>query len=231
MTKILFVCHGNICRSPAAELVLKELLRRAGAEDEFLVASAATSSEEIGNSVYPPMRRVLEAHGISCPLREARRIRRGDYADFDLLIGMDGENLTDMRRLFGGDPDGKLRCLMDYAGRPGEAVADPWYTRDFERTWEDVYAACRGLLYELTGVVAVDFSGCRRVHELYAELRESLGFAPWYGNNLDALHDVLTGLPHRGSRFLLTMPPADAPEDVRLYAERIAQVFRDAELA
>ena len=80
-------------------------------------------------------------------------------------------------------------------------------------------------------MVTVDFSGCRRVHELYAELRESLGFAPWYGNNLDALHDVLTGLPHRGSRFLLTMPPADAPEDVRLYAERIAQVFRDAELA
>ncbi len=231
MTKILFVCHGNICRSPAAELVLRELLRRAGEEDAFRLDSAATSSEEIGNSVYPPMRRVLEAHGIPCPPREARRITRADYADFDLLIGMDEENLSNMLRVFGGDPEGKLRCLMDYAGRPGEAVADPWYTRDFERTWKDVYAACRGMLYELTGVVPVDFSACERVHELYAELRESLGFAPWYGNNLDALYDVLTGLPHRGSRFLLTMPPEDAPEDVRRYAERIAQVFRDAEQA
>ena len=148
MTKILFVCHGNICRSPAAELVLKELLRRAGAEDEFLVASAATSSEEIGNSVYPPMRRVLEAHGISCPLREARRIRRGDYADFDLLIGMDGENLAVMRRRFRGDPAGKVHLLLRYTDRPRD-VADPWYTGDFETTWRDVNEGCRALLAAL----------------------------------------------------------------------------------
>ena len=150
MTKVLFVCHGNICRSPAAELVFRKLLRLAGCEGDFEVASAATSSEELGNPVYPPMRRVLASHGIDCAGKTARQITRRDYDVFDLIIGMDEENLWAMRRRFGGDPEGKLHNLLDYAGREGEAVADPWYTRDFEATWRDVEEGCRGLLESLT---------------------------------------------------------------------------------
>ena len=125
MTKILFVCHGNICRSPAAEFVLKDMLCRAGLKDEFQVESAATSTEEIGNPVYPPMRRVLSAHGLDCTGKTARQIRRSDYESFDLLIGMDEENLWNMRRIFHGDPEGKLHNLLEYAGRPHDAIADP----------------------------------------------------------------------------------------------------------
>ena len=114
MKKILFVCHGNICRSPMAEFVMKDLVKKAGLASQFHIELAATSREEIGNPVYPPARRKLSEHGISC----------------------------------GGDPDGKLRLLMDYTDRPGD-VADPWYTGDFEATWQDVLAGCQGLLHEL----------------------------------------------------------------------------------
>ena len=228
MTKILFVCHGNICRSPAAEFVLKELVRRAGLSDAFVIDSAATSTEEIGNPVYPPMRRVLHEHRIACGGKTARQLRRSDYEDYDLLIGMDEENLWNMRRLFHGDPSGKLRNLLDYAGRTGEAIADPWYTRDFEQTWRDVLEGCEALLTALTGTVFVDFTACAEIGELYQELRQKLQWEDWYGENLDALYDVLTGLPHRGSRFVLRMPLEDAPSEVKLYARRIRRVFADA---
>ena len=228
MTKILFVCHGNICRSPAAEFVMKELVRRAGLSDEFVIESAATSTEEIGNPVYPPMRRVLHEHRIACGGKTARQIRRSDYEEFDLLIGMDEENLWNMRRKFHGDPDGKLRNLLDYAGRMGEAIADPWYTRDFEQTWRDVLEGCEALLAALTGTVFVDFTACAEIGELYQELRSKLRWEDWYGENLDALYDILTGLPHSGSRFVLRMPLDDAPAEVKLYARRIRRVFADA---
>ena len=228
MTKILFVCHGNICRSPAAEFVLKELVRRAGLENEFVIDSAATSTEEIGNPVYPPMRRVLSEHGIDCTGKTARQIRRADYDDYDLLIGMDEENMWNMRRKFHGDPEGKLKNLLDYAGREGEAVADPWYTRDFVQTWDDVLEGCEALLTALTGTVFVDFTRSAEIGELYQELREKLQWEDWYGQNLDALYDILTGLPHRGTRFVLRMPLADAPVEVRLYAGKIRRVFSDA---
>ena len=175
MTKILFVCHGNICRSPAAEFVLRDLVVRANMQQEFEVASAATSSEELGNPVYPPMRRVLESRGYYCDGKTARRVRRSDYDTYDLIIGMDEENLWNMRRIFGGDPEGKLHNLMDFAGFPGEEIADPWYTRDFVRAYEDVSMACEGLLYHLTGTVSVDFTLCPDIPSLYRELRESSG--------------------------------------------------------
>ncbi len=229
MTKILFVCHGNICRSPAAEFVLRELVRRAGLEDEFEIDSAATSTEEIGNPVYPPMRRVLREHGIECAGKTARQIRRSDYDKYDLLIGMDEENLWNMRRKFHGDPEGKLRNLLDFAGREGEAVADPWYTRDFEQTWIDVLEGCEALLTALTGTVFVDFTASAEIGELYQELREKLRWEPWYGENLDALYDILTGLPHRGTRYVLRMPLPDAPAEVRLYAGKIRRVFAAAD--
>ena len=228
MTKILFVCHGNICRSPAAEFVMKELVRRAGLAEDFVIDSAATSAEELGNPVYPPMRRVLREHGIDCAGKTARQLRRSDYADYDLLIGMDEENMWNMRRKFSGDVDGKLRNLLDYAGRKGEAVADPWYTRDFEQTWDDVLEGCEALLTALTGTVFVDFSAAAEIGELYQELRDKLAWESWYGENLDALYDILTGLPHRGTRFVLIMPLDDAPGEVKLYAARIRSVFHDA---
>lgn len=228
MIKVLFICHGNICRSPAAELILRELLRRAGLSGDYEIASAATSSEELGNPVYPPMRRVLAAHGLDCAGKTARKLRRRDYDDYDLLIGMDEENLWSMRRLFGGDPDRKLRNFMDFAGFPGEEIADPWYTRDFERAYSDLRLACEGLLYHLTGTVLVDFRLCPDIPSLYRELRQKLKWEDWYGENLDALYDVLTGLPHRGERFLLSMPGEDAPLEARLYARRIRQCFLDA---
>ena len=149
MKRILFVCHGNICRSPMAEYVMKDLVKKAGLAAQFHIESAATSTEEIGNPVYPPARRKLAEHGISCAGHAARQLTREDYDRWDLLIGMDGANLRNMRRICGGDPAGKLRLLLDCAGRSGE-VADPWYTGDFETTWRDVLAGCRGLLRELT---------------------------------------------------------------------------------
>ena len=153
MIRILFICHGNICRSPMAEFVMKDLVRKNGLEDRFEIASAATTTEEIwggrGNPVYPPARKKLAEHGISCEGKRARLTTRKDYAAYDLLIGMDEENKLDMRRIYGGDPEGKIRNLLDYAGRKGEEVADPWYTGDFEATWQDVLEGCTCLLNEL----------------------------------------------------------------------------------
>lgn len=145
MVKILFVCHGNICRSPMAEFVMKDLVGKAGLAAEFEIASAATSTEEIGCPVYPPARRKLAEHGIGCAGHAARQLRREDYGRYDYLVGMDGSNLRNMRRICGGDPAGKLFLLLDFTDRPGD-VADPWYTGDFEATWRDVLEGCRGLL-------------------------------------------------------------------------------------
>ena len=149
MMKILFVCTGNICRSPMAEFVMKKLVREAGREGDFSIASAATSAEELGNPVYPPARKKLREHGIDCAGKTARQLTRADYALWDLIIGMDQANLRNMQRLFGGDPEGKLRLLLDYSGRPGASVADPWYTGDFDATWRDVSEGCAGLLAAL----------------------------------------------------------------------------------
>lgn len=150
MTGILFICHGNICRSPMAEFVMKELVRRAGLEAEFCIASAATSTEEIGNPVYPPARRKLAEHGIGCEGHHARQLTRRDYDAYDLLIGMDEENLCGMRRICGGDAADKLHLLLEFTSRPGD-VADPWYTGDFEATWRDVLEGCRGVLAAVRG--------------------------------------------------------------------------------
>ena len=146
--RILFVCHGNICRSPMAEFVMKDLVEKAGVAQQFLIESAATSTEEIGNSVYPPARRKLAEHGICCQGKTARQMTRLDYGRYDLLIGMDSWNIRNMRAISGGDPEGKIRMLMDYTNRPGD-VADPWYTGDFEATWRDVLEGCEALLSQL----------------------------------------------------------------------------------
>ena len=149
MKKILFVCHGNICRSPMAEFVMKDLVKKAGLASEFHIESAATSREEIGNPVYPPARRKLAEHGISCDGHAARQLTNADYEKCDLLIGMDRANLRDMYHICGGDFAGKLHLLMDYTDHPRD-VADPWwYTDDFEATWRDVLEGCQGLLNEL----------------------------------------------------------------------------------
>jgi len=146
--RILFVCHGNICRSPMAEFVMKDLVKKAGLADCFEIASAATSTEEIGNPVYPPARRKLAEHGIGCTGKTARQMHHGDYVVYDYLVGMDQANLRNMRRICGGDPEGKISLLMDHTARPGD-VADPWYTGDFEATWRDVQEGCSGLLMKL----------------------------------------------------------------------------------
>ena len=148
MIKILFLCHGNICRSPMAEFVMRDLAEKAGASGMFHIESAATSAEELGNPVYPPARRKLREHGIDCTGKTARRLARADYDRFDLLIGMDDANIRNITRMCGGDPDGKVRLLMCWCGSDRE-VADPWYTGDFEATWQDVYAGCSALLDDL----------------------------------------------------------------------------------
>ena len=148
MIKVLFICHGNICRSPMAEFVMKDMVKKAGLERAFQIASAATSTEEIGNPVYPPARRKLAEHGIDCSGKTARQLRRRDCEDYDLLIGMDRSNLRRMQQICGADADGKLHLLMDFSDRPGD-VADPWFTRDFQATWRDVNEGCRGLLAQL----------------------------------------------------------------------------------
>ena len=148
MIKILFVCLGNICRSPMAEFAMKDLVRREGIAAAFEIASAATSTEELGNPVYPPARRKLAEQGISCAGKTARQIEKADYDRYDYIIGMDHSNLRNMQRAFGGDPAGKLSLLLDYTSRPGQ-VADPWYTGNFDATWQDVSEGCRGLLDKL----------------------------------------------------------------------------------
>lgn len=148
MIKILFVCHGNICRSPMAEFAMKDLVKKAGLSAHFHIASAATSREELGNPVYPPARRKLAEHKIGCGGKTARQLVARDYEEYDLLIGMDSANLRNMRRICGGDPEGKISLLLDHTSRPGD-VADPWYTGDFEATWRDVQEGCQALLREL----------------------------------------------------------------------------------
>ena len=148
MINILFVCHGNICRSPMAEFVLKDMVKKAGLSSGFHIESAAVSAEELGNPVYPPARRELAAHGISCQGKTARLMTRADYDRFDLLVCMDSANLRRMERICGGDPQGKMSRLLDHTAYPGD-VADPWYTGDFSRTWQDVEAGCRTLLEKL----------------------------------------------------------------------------------
>lgn len=149
MKKILFVCLGNICRSPMAEFLMKALVAERGLSEQFEIASAATSSDEIGNPVYPPVAALLRERGISCKGKTARQLRRGDYERYDYIIGMEESNRRSMLRLFGSDPEGKLSLLMDYTGRPHD-VADPWYTRDFRAAERDIDEGCRALLQKLS---------------------------------------------------------------------------------
>ena len=148
MHNMLFVCHGNICRSPMAEFVMKDLVAKAGLESQFHIESAATSTEEIGNPVYPLARQKLREHGIDCSGKTARQLTRADGEKFDLLIGMDSANLRNMRRIC-GDSEEKIHLLLDFTQRPGD-VADPWYTGDFDATWRDVLEGCRGLMEYLS---------------------------------------------------------------------------------
>ena len=146
MIRILFVCHGNICRSPMAEFVMKHLVKEEGLSSYFEIASAATSTEEIGNPVYPPAKKKLAEHGISCAGKTARQMTKADYVRYDYIIGMDRENLYNMNRICKGDPEGKINMLLDFTGRAGDEVADPWYTGNFDATWRDVTEGCEGLL-------------------------------------------------------------------------------------
>ena len=152
MTRILFVCHGNICRSPMAEFILKEMVRKQGREKEFEIDSCATSTEEIwngvGNPVYPPAKAELAKHGISCEGKRAVQLTKKDYANYDLLVAMDNNNVRNIHRLLGGDPLGKVRKLMDYTSRGGD-VADPWYTDRFDIAYRDIEDGCRCLLEQI----------------------------------------------------------------------------------
>ena len=149
MVKVLFVCHGNICRSPMAEFVMKDLVKKAGRDGEFDIASAATSSEETGNPVYPQARRKLAEHGLACDGKRARQFTARDYSHYDLIIGMDSANIRSLRRASGGDPEGKVRLLLSYTPHPRD-VADPWYTGDFDAAWNDIYTGCQALLNSLS---------------------------------------------------------------------------------
>ena len=145
MTSILFVCLGNICRSPMAEFVFRDLVQKRGLGDRFHIASAATSTEELGNPVHPGTRRRLAQEGISTAGKTAVQLTRRDYGRYDLLIGMEQRNLSAMLRILGGDPQGKVRRLLDFTGSPRD-ISDPWYTGDFDRTYDDVWEGCLGLL-------------------------------------------------------------------------------------
>lgn len=153
MTKIMFVCYGNICRSPSAEMIFRDMVEKRGLSDSFVIASSATSTEEIwngvGNPVYPPMAKVLEGHGYVMGDKRAVQLKAEDYDRYDLFIGMDSSNIRNMRRILRSDPEGKVRRLMDYTDRGGD-VADPWYSRDFEAAFRDIYDGCTGLLGEIT---------------------------------------------------------------------------------
>ena len=150
--KVLFICHGNICRSPMAEFIFKDMVNNRGLGDQFYIASAATSTEEIwngiGNPVYPPAKRELAKHGISCEGKRAVQLKKSDYDKYDYLIGMDQSNIRNMTRIAGGDPEKKIYKMMEFTGS-GRDVADPWYTGDFEATYRDVSEGCQALLEKL----------------------------------------------------------------------------------
>ena len=152
MVKILFVCHGNICRSPMAEFIMKDLVKKAGREKEFVIASSATSTEEIwngvGNPVYPPAKRELLRHGLSCEGKRAVQIKKSDYEKWDHILCMDSKNLRNLYRIFGADPEGKVRKLMSLTGSDAD-VSDPWYTGDFEGVYNDILKGCTALLQNL----------------------------------------------------------------------------------
>ncbi|MBQ4183350.1 MAG: low molecular weight phosphotyrosine protein phosphatase [Bacteroidales bacterium] len=144
--KVLFVCHGNICRSPMAEFILKALVKARGLQDSYHIESAAVSSEESGNPIYPPAKRSLTQHGVPFdPSKRARRVSAEDYRNFDRIICMDASNLRLIRRIIPDDPEGKIHLLMSYTG-VGRDVADPWYTGDFEEAFQDILAGCEALL-------------------------------------------------------------------------------------
>ena len=145
MQSILFICHGNICRSPMAEFVMKDILRRHLPEEKYCVESAATSREEIGNPIYPPVRRVLKDMGVAFDSKKtARQVTASDYDRFDLLVCMDKQNIRNLERIIPNDPFGKICRLMDFTEHPRD-VADPWYTGDFMQTEHDVTEGCRAL--------------------------------------------------------------------------------------
>ena len=149
MKKIMFVCHGNICRSPMAEFIFKDMLKKESIESEFYVASSATSTEEIwggiGNPVYPSAKAELKKHGILCDGKRAVQLKKSDYYKYDMFIAMDSNNIRNIGRIFGSDPDCKVHKMMDFADRKGD-VADPWYTGNFDITYSDIYDGCVGLL-------------------------------------------------------------------------------------
>ncbi len=145
MIRVLFVCHGNICRSPMAEFIMKDLVDKAGLGDQFQIASAATSMEEYGNPIYPPAKRKLREHGITAEGHRARRMERRDYQDYDYLVGMEQYNIRNMLRIVGSDPDGKIHRLLDFTDQPGD-IDDPWYTDDFTTAYEEILRGCQGLL-------------------------------------------------------------------------------------
>lgn len=146
MTRILFICHGNICRSPMAEFIMKALVKAKGLEGEYYIESAAVSDEECGNPIYPPAMRSLKQHGIWFdPSRTARTVTRDDYDRFDRLICMDASNMRWLRRIIPEDPERKIHLLMSYTGN-GRDVADPWYTGQFERTFQDILVGCEAML-------------------------------------------------------------------------------------
>lgn len=149
MLKIMFVCHGNICRSPMAEFIMKKLIADRGLSEDLYIASSATSTEELGNPVYPPARSELAKHGIGCAGKTAVQLKKSDYDKYDLFIGMDTANIRNMQRIFGSDPDGKICKLLTYAGRGGD-VSDPWYSRDFTAAYNDIREGCEALLKHLT---------------------------------------------------------------------------------
>ena len=148
MIKIMFVCHGNICRSPMAEFVMKKLVSDRGLSSEFEIVSSATSTEEIGNDIHPGTRRTLDKYGVKYSRRKAVQLEKSDYEKYDLFVGMDSANIRNMHRIFGADTENKVTKLLDYAGTFRD-VADPWYTGNFEETWQDINLGCEALLNEL----------------------------------------------------------------------------------
>ncbi len=148
MIRVLMVCLGNICRSPMAEFIFRDMAKKRGLENEIFVASAATSDEEYGNPVYPPAQRKLASLGIDCRGKRARQMTRADYGEYDLLLGMENRNLIHMRRICGGDPKGKIRLLLEHSPRPRD-IADPWYTGDFDTACSDILEGCEQWLDQL----------------------------------------------------------------------------------
>ncbi|MBO4819507.1 MAG: low molecular weight phosphotyrosine protein phosphatase [Firmicutes bacterium] len=231
MIKILFVCHGNICRSPMAEFIMKDLVEKSGLSDEFVIASAAVSSEETGNPVYPPAKKKLAEHGLSCEGKTARKMTWKDCQYYDLIVCMDARNIKRAEDLVGKSHRHQMSLLLDYTDRAGEDISDPWYTGDFDAAWDDILLGCEGLLEYIMQFYAAqspeELAGGRYFRVISDLVRFGCGYRTEEGRTQ---YFAFHGSPNHDSDYFVTAE-ISMEEYVRIGTEYPKKISADRDAA